>query len=151
MANEGGAFGLRVPLTAGLVWHARIPATGAGAIHWCRGGWSDGVRSMNRPARDRRTSMWAYYDRRVAQREPGSQNVLSYFRGLGVRADLDSINAELHQVKLRLRELPSTSFVDLGAGPSGDFTRELPGDGLQWIRAWPRFGVCGRYPLLSRS
>ncbi|MGH9079607.1 MAG: class I SAM-dependent methyltransferase [Acidimicrobiales bacterium] len=74
--------------------------------------------------------MWAYYDRRVAQRKTGPHNVLSYFRGLGVRADLDSINVELHQVKFRLRELPSTSFLDLGAGPSGDFTRELAGDGL---------------------
>jgi SAM-dependent methyltransferase len=74
--------------------------------------------------------MWAYYDRRVAQREPGPQNVLSYFRDLGVQADVDSINAELDQVTLRLRQLPSRRFLDLGAGPSGQFTQELAGDGV---------------------
>jgi hypothetical protein len=74
--------------------------------------------------------MWAYYDRRVAQHEPGPHNVLSYFRDLGVQADLDSINSELDQVTLRLRQLPPRRFLDLGAGPSGQFTRELAGDGL---------------------
>jgi SAM-dependent methyltransferase len=74
--------------------------------------------------------MWEYYDRRVAQREPGAQNVLAYFRNLGVQADLDSINVELDQITLRLRQLPPMRFLDLGAGPSGQFTSELAGDGL---------------------
>jgi hypothetical protein len=74
--------------------------------------------------------MWAYYDRRVAYRKPGPQNVLNYFRGLGVNADLAAINAELDQVCLCLGELPSEDFVDLGAGPSGEFTGRLAGHGL---------------------
>jgi hypothetical protein len=78
--------------------------------------------------------MWEYYDRRVAHRvahrEPGPGSVFSYFRGLGVEANLMAINAELHQVNLRLNELPPMSFIDLGAGHSGAFTRELRGRGF---------------------
>jgi len=43
--------------------------------------------------------MWHYYDRRVAHREPGSENVLSYFLGLGANADLDEIEEELDAVR----------------------------------------------------
>jgi hypothetical protein len=79
---------------------------------------------------DRRSTMWTYYDRRVAHREPGPQAVLNYFRGLGVDADLAGISAELDEVSSRLRELPATTFVDIGAGPSGAFTVHLPGRGV---------------------
>jgi hypothetical protein len=74
--------------------------------------------------------MWEYYDRRVAHREPGPESIFSYFRGLGVEADLEAINVELHQVNLRLNALSPTTFLDLGAGPSGAFTRELCGHGF---------------------
>ena len=85
---------------------------------------------MQPPVNERRSSMWAYYDRRVAHREPGPQNVLSYFRGLGVDADIETINFELGQVGLRLGQLPPTTFVDVGAGPGGTFTFQLPGCGI---------------------
>jgi hypothetical protein len=74
--------------------------------------------------------MWAYYDRRVAQREPGPQNVLSYFVGLGVDADPEDIDAELRGVGLCLSRLPTMTFVDLGAGPGGAFTLQLHGRGI---------------------
>jgi hypothetical protein len=74
--------------------------------------------------------MWAYYDRRVAQREPGPESVFTYFRGRGAKADLQAIKTELREVNLRLNELPPRSFLDLGAGPSGAFTHELPGHGF---------------------
>jgi hypothetical protein len=73
--------------------------------------------------------MWSYYDRRIAFREPGAHNVLNYFLGLGVRADLATVNAELAEVRSLLRELPPAIFLDVGAGPSGEFTSQLPGRG----------------------
>src|SRR5690348_8306616 len=79
---------------------------------------------------DRRSTMWTYYDRRVAHREPGPQTVLNYFRGLGVDADLTGITAELDEVGSRLRSLPAATFVDIGAGPSGAFTVHPPGRGI---------------------
>ena len=73
--------------------------------------------------------MWLYYDRRVAYREPGAQNVFDYFVGLGVHANLDTINAELREISGCLGQLTATSFLDLGAGPNGTFTLQLPGRG----------------------
>jgi len=78
---------------------------------------------------ERRSSMWLYYDRRVAYREPGSQNVFDYFVGLGVDANLDIINSELSEISRRLGQLTATSFLDVGAGPNGTFTLQLPGRG----------------------
>src|SRR5260370_42282923 len=76
---------------------------------------------------ERRSSMWLYYDRRVAYREPGSQNVFNYFVRLGVDANLDTINSELREISRCLGQLTATSFLDLGAGPNGTFTLQLPG------------------------
>jgi hypothetical protein len=85
---------------------------------------------MRPSAEERRTSMWAYYDRRIAHREPGPQMVLNYFRGLGVDADLGHINFELRGIEQRLAQLPATTFIDVGAGPSGTFTLQVPGPGI---------------------
>jgi hypothetical protein len=73
--------------------------------------------------------MWSYYDRRIAFREPGAHNVVNYFLGLGVRADLATVNGELAEVRCLLQELPRATFLDIGVGPSGDFTSQLPGRG----------------------
>ena len=73
--------------------------------------------------------MWHYYDRRVAYRQPGAKNVLSYFLGLGVSADLDEIEEELDAVRRLLRGLPATTYLDVGCGPTGEFTSQLPGTG----------------------
>jgi SAM-dependent methyltransferase len=73
--------------------------------------------------------MWHYYDRRVEYREPGAKNVLSYFRGLGASADLDEIEEELDAVCRLLRDLPATMYLDVGCGPTGEFTSQLPGTG----------------------
>ncbi len=75
--------------------------------------------------------MWAYYERRVGQRDSGTTtSMFQYFTDLGAHADLDVINAESETVHRRLQELPPTSFLDLGAGPTGTLTRLLPGRGL---------------------
>ena len=79
---------------------------------------------------ERRRSMWLYYDRRVAFRDPGSQNVFDYFVGLGVDADRDAIESELREISRCLGQMTATSFLDLGAGPSGTFTLQLPGRGI---------------------
>jgi ubiquinone/menaquinone biosynthesis C-methylase UbiE len=73
--------------------------------------------------------MWHYYDRRIAYREPGANNVLSYFLGLGASADLDEIEDELDAVRHLLRGLPPTKYLDVGCGPTGEFTSQLPGTG----------------------
>ena len=73
--------------------------------------------------------MWHYYDRRVAYREPGAKNVLSYFVGLGVSADLNQIEEELDAIRRLLQGLPATTYLDIGCGPSGEFTSQLPGTG----------------------
>jgi len=73
--------------------------------------------------------MWHYYDRRIAYREPGANNVLSYFLGLGASADLDEIEDELDAVRRLLRGLPATMYIDIGCGPTGEFTSQLPGIG----------------------
>jgi ubiquinone/menaquinone biosynthesis C-methylase UbiE len=73
--------------------------------------------------------MWHYYDRRIAYREPGANNVLSYFLGLGASADLDEIEDELDAVRRLLRGLPPTKYLDVGCGPTGEFTSQLPGTG----------------------
>ena len=73
--------------------------------------------------------MWHYYDRRIAYREPGANNVLSYFLGLGASADLDEIEDELDAVRRLLRCLPPTKYLDVGCGPTGEFTSQLPGTG----------------------
>jgi SAM-dependent methyltransferase len=78
---------------------------------------------------ERRSAMWHYYDRRVAYREPGAKNVLSYFRGLGASADLDEIEEELDAVCRLLRSLPAMMYLDVGCGPTGEFTSQLPGTG----------------------
>ena len=85
---------------------------------------------MQPSAEERRKAMWAYYDRRIAHREPGPETVLKYFRGLGVDADLGDINSELLEIEQRLARLPATTFIDVGAGPSGTFTLQLPGLGI---------------------
>jgi hypothetical protein len=85
---------------------------------------------MQPPVGQRRSSMWAYYERRVAYREAGAHNVLNYFRGLGVNADLNDIDDELRHVHLRLSQLPPTAFLDVGVGPVGTFTLSLPGRGI---------------------
>jgi len=84
---------------------------------------------MQLPPAERRSAMWHYYDRRVAHREPGSENVLSYFLGLGANADLDEIEEELDAVRRLLRGLPATTYLDIGCGPTGEFTSQLPGTG----------------------
>jgi ubiquinone/menaquinone biosynthesis C-methylase UbiE len=67
----------------------------------------------------------------VAHREAGStDNVFAYFSGLGVDADMDAIEAELRALKRCLGDLPAMSFLDVGAGPSGTFTLQLPGVGI---------------------
>lgn len=73
--------------------------------------------------------MWHYYDRRIAYREPGANNVLSYFLGLGASADLDEIEDELDAVRRLLRDLPPTKYLDVGCGPTGEFTSQLTGTG----------------------
>ena len=73
--------------------------------------------------------MWHYYDRRVAYREPGAKNVLNYFLGLGASADLNEIEEELDAVRRLLRGLPVTTYLDVGCGPTGEFTSQLPGTG----------------------
>jgi ubiquinone/menaquinone biosynthesis C-methylase UbiE len=73
--------------------------------------------------------MWQYYDRRIAYREPGAKNVLSYFLGLGASADLDKIEDELDAVRRLLRGLPETTYLDIGCGPTGEFTSQVPGAG----------------------
>jgi SAM-dependent methyltransferase len=73
--------------------------------------------------------MWHYYDRRIAYREPGAKNVLSYFLGLGASADLDEIEEELDAVRRLLRGLSPTTYLDIGCGPTGEFTTQLPGTG----------------------
>ena len=85
---------------------------------------------MQPSAEERRKAMWAYYDRRIAHREPGPETVLKYFRGLGVDADLGDINSELREIEQRLAQLPATTFIDVGAGPSGTFTLQVPGLGI---------------------
>lgn len=74
--------------------------------------------------------MWAYYDRRVARRDPGKTNVFRYFTELGALADMNAINAEVNEVECRLDELSPTSFLDVGAGPDGTVTRRLRGRGV---------------------
>ena len=74
--------------------------------------------------------MWAYYDRRVARRDPGTANVFRYFTGLGALADMDAINAEVSEVERGLAVLSPTSFLDVGVGPDGTFTRRLRGRGF---------------------
>ncbi len=95
----------------------------------CRGG-AGLLNSPLMPGDDRRRQMWAYYDRRVAPRGPGPQNVLHYFRGLGVAADLNEINSELSAVARCLGQLAATTFLDLGAGPDGTFTMQSAGRGI---------------------
>jgi SAM-dependent methyltransferase len=73
--------------------------------------------------------MWHYYDRRIAYRQPGAMNVVSYFLGLGASADLDEIEEELDAVRRLLRDLPATTYLDIGCGPTGEFTSQLPGTG----------------------
>ncbi len=84
---------------------------------------------MHPPPTERRSAMWHYYDRRIAYREPGANNVLSYFLGLGASADLDEIEDELDAVRRILRGLPATKYLDVGCGPTGEFTSQLPGTG----------------------
>jgi len=55
--------------------------------------------------------------------------VLSYFLGLGANADLDEIEEELDAVRRLLRGLPATTYLDIGCGPTGEFTSQLPGTG----------------------
>ncbi len=74
--------------------------------------------------------MWHYYDRRIVYRKPGANNVLSYFLGLGASADLDEIEDELDAVRRLLRGLPATDYLDVGCGPTGEFTSQLPGTGF---------------------
>ena len=85
--------------------------------------------AMDPPPVERRSAMWHYYDRRIAFREPGAKNVLSYFLGLGARADLDTIEEELFTIHRLLRGLPATTYLDIGCGPTGEFTSQLPGSG----------------------
>ncbi len=87
------------------------------------------VEPMHPPPAERRSAMWHYYDRRIAYREPGVKNVLSYFLGLGASADLDKIEAELDVVRRLLRGLPATTYLDIGCGPTGDFASYLAGAG----------------------
>jgi ubiquinone/menaquinone biosynthesis C-methylase UbiE len=96
--------------------------------------------------------MWHYYDRRIAYREPGAKNVLSYFLGLGASADLDEIEVELEAVRRLLRDLPATTFLDIGCGPTGEFTSQIPGSGCaidQSEAVLRQLGrQCPRLPLL---
>src|SRR5205085_7328092 len=85
--------------------------------------------AMNVPARGRRTSMWAYYDRRAPDYDGSVSGAQRYFSGLGVEADPEAIGAERDQVTRALAQLPSARYIEVGAGP-GVFTALLPGDGV---------------------
>jgi len=88
--------------------------------------------------------MWHYYDRRIAYREPGARNVLSYFLGLGVSADFDEIEKELDSVRRLLRGLPATTYLDIGCGPTGDFTSQLSGTGCAMDQSEAVLRLLGR-------
>jgi SAM-dependent methyltransferase len=95
--------------------------------------------------------MWHYYDRRIAYREPGAENVLSYFRGLGASADLDEIEEELDAVRRILQGLPTATYLDIGCGPTGEFTSQLPGTGCGLDQSEAALRQLGqRFPGLPR-
>jgi SAM-dependent methyltransferase len=88
--------------------------------------------SVSRPTESswaHRRSLWEYYNRRVTERLPGCANAHAYWTGLGVEVSVEDLAAEASRLEQRLRELPPTRFVDVGAGP-GTFTQLLPGTGL---------------------
>jgi hypothetical protein len=79
--------------------------------------------------RDRRTSLWTYYDRRAPEYDGGIDGAYRYFRSIGVDVDREAIRAERRAVTLELARLPPCVFVDVGAGP-GVFTAQIPGRGF---------------------
>jgi SAM-dependent methyltransferase len=81
------------------------------------------------PTQEQRRSLWDYYDRRVAGRQPGPVNAYDYWTGLGVDIELEDIATEAARVEGHLRELTPGLYVDVGAGP-GTFTVFLPGRGI---------------------
>jgi SAM-dependent methyltransferase len=76
-----------------------------------------------------RPGSWEYYDRRAVEGTRTIGHALAYWKGLGVRATADDIEAEAAEVRRLIRSMQPSTFVEVGAGP-GTFTAEMPGSGI---------------------
>jgi Methyltransferase domain len=76
-----------------------------------------------------RPGSWEYYDRRAVEGTRTIGHALAYWKGLGVEATAADIEGEAAEVRRLIRSMPSSPFVEVGAGP-GTFTADLPGWGI---------------------